>query len=686
MIPLLCRGAPGAPEQQTKVRLTVSKDAYRYEPGGKVRLLVTVDNQTPDTLEDVSIRARLHTADRTRSDLDASLDGKPRKSYLTTQTLESGLALEPGSTNLQFELPLSGRRFADGVYPLTVEAQRSYTVLASAVTQLVIISPETFKTFPLLRLSTVFDLVEPPHIGPDGRFSDNRLAGECAPGGRSPGWFANLTGAVGRWQNLHLSFSLSPMILQEMKTYAEGCLVENQAGGERKVSKESRAARNVADVVSAFKKMAREPRLQFLLTPFASPDLEKLCSLGWKEDARHQIAQGHKRLEKYLGTTIGKEYLYPPGLKCNSRVLASLGSDAGSFLILDPLLLDRTREGKKISSGMTPGSPVSVKAGNRKNVLSLFADRRLQALLKRLEGKDDAHFVAQAIISELTNLFLERPASLRSCVLVWPDRWRPSGPVTEEVFKALSGAPWLQSVTVGECLATIPPLEDVTLDIPAVTQPTGNYFAQVGQARETYWGFSRMVLKDNPLLPPMLQNLYISQSDIWRRRNRESSGLRYADSIISTINGEFKKIQIPAENSITLTSSRANIPLSVINGTGYRIRATLHLSSNGLTFPKGARQKVLLEPKENIIEIPVRVKKKGQVRLSARLLADSTLLGELNITVKTGRINTFAIILVGVLLGAIMITWAAKIITRRRAGKHKKKHSREEPEQRGAEA
>jgi hypothetical protein len=150
--------------------------------------------------------------------------------------------------------------------------------------------------------------------------------------------------------------------------------------------------------------------------------------------------------------------------------------------------------------------------------------------------------------------------------------------------------------------------------------------------------------------------------------------------------GELSKVELPAMGSITLTSSKAKIPLSIVNGTGYRIKAVLKFSSNGLSFPSGNEQKVLLEPKENLFEIPVKVKKKARVRFSARLEADSLTLGEVEFSVLTSRFNTFAVALVGSLLVLIGIFWAAKIYSRRKVGKHKKYQLQEANKEQGTQS
>jgi hypothetical protein len=52
-------------------------------------------------------------------------------------------------------------------------------------------------------------------------------------------------------------------------------------------------------------------------------------------------------------------------------------------------------------------------------------------------------------------------------------------------------------------------------------------------------------------------------------------------------------------------------------------------------------------------------------------VAGNFILGELDFSVRTSRFNTFAILLVGGLLALIGITWSARYMSRRKAGKHR---------------
>ncbi|MCG2795005.1 MAG: hypothetical protein L6427_03900 [Actinomycetia bacterium] len=671
LAPLLQAAALAAPGKP-KVQIALSKDAYWYRPGDTVRLQVTLNNETEQTLEGVSVRARVHSANKTRSDMDAAFEGDPVRSYRLTETLGRDLSLSPGNNGFKFDLPIPSHSFSDGVYPLTVEAMGSGDVITKAIGELIVMDPEEAEGFTPLKLSMVFDLSEPPHLGPDGKFDDDELAEECSASGKEPGWFRSIESEVEKWKDLRFTFSLSPVILEEMLDMADGYVVRK---GEKEISvgSDSASATDVAVVVSGFQEMAASPRIQFLSTPFASPNLETLVTLDWAKDARQQISMGDKTLEEGLESAMDAESLHPPGLKANSQVVGELKADSGRFLLLSGQLLKRTSQGRKLSTGLSLGSPVEIAgAGYGRQVLGLFADARLEKVIGLVGPSGDPHGVAQCILSDLTNLYLERPARTRACVLLWPNWWRPSARILDEILKAVHSSPWLESVTLGECWAAVPPIEDTVLEIPGPDLEEDDYFTQVGYARNRYHDYSGIALPDNPILPSLERNLFISESDLWRQSGREARGLEYAESVIRTIDGELAKVGIPAMGSVTLTSEKAEVPFSIINGTSYKIKAVLKFSSNGLSFPDGDSLDVILEPKENLFEVPVVANKKGKVRFTARLETDRIVLAELNIPVRTSRFNTFAIILVGGLLGLIALIWVLKIAARRKVGKHKK--------------
>jgi hypothetical protein len=373
--------------------------------------------------------------------------------------------------------------------------------------------------------------------------------------------------------------------------------------------------------------------------------------------------------------------MVPPGLTANTRVFRDLKQEAGQFLMLSPDLLLRTTEGKRLLRGDTLAQPVKVMGARKSdNLMAIFEDARMRDLIARVCQSGDSQGVAQCILSELTNFYLEKPEKLRECAVVWPGWWHPSRETASEVIKAITSAPWLKNTTLGESMMSVPTLDNEPLVIPEPAAQEDEYNTQVSRAHDLLKSYTAMVMPENPMLPALLNDVWVSQSDVWSQWNRKVEGLTYASAAINTIEGEVAKIVLPATGNVSLTSGDSKIPLTIVNGTSYRITATLDLASNGLAFPSGAQQKVRVEPKENLLEIPVVIKKKGRVRFQARLEAQNFILGEVDFTVLTSRFNTFAVIVVVGLLALIGGVWAAKLISRGKVGKHKRKNLREATE------
>src|SRR5450756_2873501 len=80
-----------------------------------------------------------------------------------------------------------------------------------------------------------------------------------------------------KYKNLHTTFSFSPLVVEEMQDMTDGYVVKQRQRLER-FGADSAEAKNAESILNRYKKMAQDPRFQFLVTPYASPDLEKLVA------------------------------------------------------------------------------------------------------------------------------------------------------------------------------------------------------------------------------------------------------------------------------------------------------------------------------------------------------------------------------------------------------------------------
>ncbi|MDD5747499.1 MAG: DUF6049 family protein [Actinomycetota bacterium] len=669
--PLSLQTSTAAP-QKASISMGLMKDSCFYSPDAKPAISIAFNNGTRKSIGDVSIQMKFQNPCSSREALESAMETGTRRTYRFSRTLLEGHTIKPGHSGIKIEFPLNGK-FSVGVHPFVLEAVQSGAVIASVPSILVVCSPEYMKQFKRLKLSMVFDVSEPPHKQPDGYFHDTELAEECSAGEKTQGWLYTLTDELAKRENLRAALSVSPLLLDEISDISNGFEYKKD-GKDIKVSQESTYSRNAASVLDMLRLLTQQERLQFLPTPYSSPDLETLTSLGWYDDAKAQAEEGKKKLERILDSVFGKEFYYPPGLLLNTKAMSSLEKIMGKFLILSPQLLDRNYAGRKLLSGLTLSAPVRIKT-EKDECIAIFSDSRLESLVRKVRDSNDAHSIAQWIIGELMTLFEERPSVLRSCAFIWPGWWRPDESVLREVLSAIEGAPFLETVTLGECLMSVPPVNRELLKIPeAQTKALDKGDLELLKiARERSNEYLKCVSGKIPQASLVKQNLYIAESHLWREWGKEKYARKYSTEVVRTVADEFAKLEMPSPGTVNLTSEKAKIPLSIVNGTGYPVKANIELSSNGLSFPQGRRKKVRLEPKENLLEIPVEVKAKGSVRFHARLYSGHTTIAEVYTRVRTSRLNTFAILIVGVLLGLIGLIWIFRLYRRYQAGKHRKR-------------
>jgi len=687
-LPLTAPPAAAAPQQQAKLRMTLSKDAYWYGKEGVATFQTSIDNPRGQAVKNVTVRARVFPANESRQALDDYLNGK-FGSYQFTQTIARDVSLKPGPNAFSFKINLADHGMGEGVYPVVVDTLQQKTQLAYAGTQVVVLQPKPEN--PPLQVTLVFDVNEPARQQLNGAIDDT-LAIECTSSRGRQGWLS-LMSSLDHFPDLHASIALSPLLLDEIQQLSRGAVITN-GSTDMKVTEKSPQAVSAATTLRDFRKLGEMPRFQYLSTPYATPDVEKLWQLKWFSDARGQIERGAQVLHDGLGD-ISANYFYPPGLAMDSRVLRNLGTAIGPFMVLNGALLDRSREGKKLTKPQTLTAPVEVKGATGKQTIALFTDTRLANIISMVQPSEDAYGVTQSIVSELANLYLENPGKARAITMVWPSNWRPNQDVFEEVMRFFDSTSWVKTANVGETIFKLSLANKQPLVIPEVATTaessaqggTDQYFARIAQARNSYNTYSSLVFKDNPRLTIDRQWLYVTESDVWKQWGKQVDGLTLADGLSENISGELAKVVLPKSPTITVTGAKAKIPVSITNSTGYRVKTTLMLSSNGLSFPGGSSRFIVLEPKENLIDIPVTINKKGKVLFRAKLVAGGTVLSTLEMPVQTGAFSTFAIVIVCVLLGIILGLWAGRVLRRRKSARHSTRNKktsetdREEPQE-----
>jgi hypothetical protein len=116
------------------------------------------------------------------------------------------------------------------------------------------------------------------------------------------------------------------------------------------------------------------------------------------------------------------------------------------------------------------------------------------------------------------------------------------------------------------------------------------------------------------------------------------------------IDSDFRKISVsPAV--ISFTTTRAQLPISVINKTSKPVKCVLILKANGIKFLKNNR-KIVLNASENVYSVPIVLQRSGNVPVTVELRTpDNTLISKGKITVR----SNFRLILVSALLFVFLL-------------------------------
>jgi len=154
-------------------------------------------------------------------------------------------------------------------------------------------------------------------------------------------------------------------------------------------------------------------------------------------------------------------------------------------------------------------------------------------------------------------------------------------------------------------------------------------------------------------------------ASLWDRLNAESLAAEFTgtqrlalhDSIRGQIAAEMAKIQPPPARSVQVTGRDANIPLRIRNDLAEEVTLLLRARSPRLQIEGGDSRRIVLEPGENIVDLPVEVQAPGQSLLRVELLTPDggVQLASLDVPVRSTAISgvgaALSIVSIAFLLG-----------------------------------
>jgi len=111
-------------------------------------------------------------------------------------------------------------------------------------------------------------------------------------------------------------------------------------------------------------------------------------------------------------------------------------------------------------------------------------------------------------------------------------------------------------------------------------------------------------------------------------------GISYVKAATDLVAGEFDKVDVVGDKSVVVVGRQGDVPVAVVNRTGYPLKVQLVVSGEGAEFSKGTMMAVTLQPQENVFSFPARFSR-GSPLLTVRVMAGTTVVDEATIRVRS---------------------------------------------------
>jgi hypothetical protein len=405
---------------------------------------------------------------------------------------------------------------------------------------------------------------------------------------------------------------------------------------------------------------------QFASTSFTPVNAATLVDAGLSGELAAQVSRGTQALASAihqpsasgaagLGAWITNDALDPATL----TQLASAG--------FDQVILPAAG----VSSSPTDGStaepfPLATTHGPPMTAIASNGD-----VASRFTGAPgDPVLAAHQLAAELAQMYYEKPNATtpRAVVAVAPNGWVADPAFVTALLGALAGNPILQPVTASGLFAAVgapTPCRDGCrlLGGPGAGLPV----AAIRLQRQRVNGFASAAPSAHALSGDLSDLVLTGESELLR----PGVQTRVLDNAGSALNAQLTQFAV-GDQTITLTSNRASVPISIESSAPYPVLASLTLTSDQLLFVANRTNQLTvpipLHGHTNIVDVTVQSRGSGvsKVEVSVRSPGGGLQLSSGEVEVRSTATSVVGIVLS---LGAVVVlaVWWVRTSRKRRA-------------------
>lgn len=645
--------------------------------GSTLAVTGTATNNGDQVVRDVTVRLRLSdTRLNSRAELAAVVAGQvsSRDGHVVVE--EPLDDLPPGGTaTFDLHQPLDEVTSLTevGVYALGIEVvgSRGSTTGRVALTRTLLPWVPGTEDFSPTGFSWIWPLVDAPVRRADGRFADDSLAADLAPGGR----LDRLVQAGGRLaEGAAVTWAIDPDLVETVADMADanGYQVAAPGGGTvpgtggvlaQQWLDRLRTATTGADVIAL---------------PYADPDLVALVRNGQPRHVAQARGLGVDALAAQVpAASIVANIAWPIDGYLDRDTLDTLGRGGVTTTVLDGRALPPT-----IDLSYTPSARAQLTAGPRR-IAALLADPGLVDLLARGRARSPAPVLAaQRVIAETAMITSELPSTgtARTIVAMPPRRWNPPQDFLDQLV-TLAGAPWAAPVSLRELAASeLPEVDRGRLSYPRAqrrAELSVIYLRALDRLHGDADNFAGILTEPDqpapgtgtPLVPGLENAVRRLESSWWRgrddvRRIRLDREKTYLNDLRGSV-----KVQ---PGSFTFGSKSGMIPLTVVNELSQEVVVVLELDPETPRLRLGKVEPQTIGPGQKVqVNVPATAIAGGPVVVEATLYTrnGAKYSQPVQLRVNVTQIGTVALVITVAAAAVLFLAAGIRVVRRLRAAR-----------------
>ena len=570
--------------QNDEVGLRLISFSAWTAPDRPLQLTIEIRNTGSTPLDDLAVRVTIRDRVRSRSALRASLDGNPSGQPLVLTTEQVDQPIAPGAAEtVPIERDLgslatsfrSGREIS-GVYPLSFSVHSGGRMLAERSTAFVFLAspPEA-----PLNLTWIYPLHRPLSADARGVYERDNVTRELAPTGRLASTIALLAA------NPTTPLTLAPtgQLADQLADLANGFPLSDGTT----VGPGDPLAREAATLLGQLRSAIAAPAFEVASTTYARASVARLDAEGLRADAAQQLVEGRNQVTQILGRAPDPSLFVDGSYGLDARSARTDAAAGVKEVVLDAASIPGGPLGR-----FGPDRVVEI----RSSTLDFHALVLDGPIRDRLElPVTDPVLTAMGVVAETAGSYFELPGLASGRLLVIGTASLPEPSLAAPLLGAIASAPWLRIRTASNVDAepSLSPAGDPKgLDV----LPTDGSarFKQSRAARKQLDIFSRILVKPSgdDEVARLDRTILTSESADYDRASNGAVAL--ARSARERARHHLDRVSIPPRR-ITLTSRGGQVPVTIVNRSGYTIRVRIQLDSQKVTFPTGSSR---------IIEVP----------------------------------------------------------------------------------